>query len=145
MEETISELAVRSMGRGVVKWSWALAFYSDNTSSSPVDFYSFYFLKMFEKNTNKRKRGRDLPIIEISIVIENQKRDIATFPNEGLSRTERSKQNGAATYSSNVCWTKHWLVTMTTKAGICLHMGLTSIRSIGESWSHVGKMVTVPR
>ena len=62
---------------------------------------------MFEKNTNKRKRGRDLPIIEISIVIENQKRDIATFPNEGLSRTERSKQNGAATYSSNVCWTKH--------------------------------------
>ena len=37
-----------------------LAFLSNNLSSNPAEVYSLYYVKLFEKNQNKQKRGRGL-------------------------------------------------------------------------------------
>ena len=36
-----------------------LAFYSDDPDSNPPEVYSFYSVKLFEKNENKQKRARE--------------------------------------------------------------------------------------
>ena len=35
------------------------AFYSDDPRSNPDEVYSFYYVKLFEKNENKQKEARD--------------------------------------------------------------------------------------
>ena len=45
----------------VVQWSAVLAIFSDNPSSSPDGVYSFYSVKVYWKEQNKPKKGRDDP------------------------------------------------------------------------------------
>ena len=45
------------MGRGGGYMVSMIAFYSNDPSSNPVGVFSFYSLKLLEKNKNKQKRG----------------------------------------------------------------------------------------